>query len=221
MVALKILACGDVRGRLTAFLKRLNTINAKAGPFEMVLCVGSFFSDNPTQADQDVLNDIKAGKTHLPVPVYILGPNSAEEMSHYADLGGYEIAENLVYLGTSGCFTTREGLKIAYISGDGDPPGEKPFGISYDRFKALEASTRCGDSSFAGVDVLISSEWPRGVARHGMKPEGVPETAGSGLISKLAVSLRPRYHFVGKHGCFYERQPYRNHRVKKPLFLCP
>ena len=37
---LKVLASGDVDGRFGAFLKRLETVEKKAGPFEMVLCVG-------------------------------------------------------------------------------------------------------------------------------------------------------------------------------------
>ena len=37
---LKVLASGDVDGRFAAFLKRLEAVEKKAGPFEMVLCVG-------------------------------------------------------------------------------------------------------------------------------------------------------------------------------------
>lgn len=34
----------------------------------------------------------------FPLPVYILGPNEQAECGNYSDLGGYEIAENIVYL---------------------------------------------------------------------------------------------------------------------------
>ena len=215
---LRVLACGDVRGRFSVFLKRLNTIVGKSGPFEMVLCVGSFFGDAPTQVDVDLWDDIKTGKTSLPLPVYILGPNSREETSKYADLGGYEIAENLVYLGPAGCFTTKEGLKIAYFSGSGRAGAEDTFGLNHDRVKSLEVSSKCQDSNFVGVDVLITSEWPRGVTRFAGKPEDLPDEAGAGIISKLAVNLRPRYHFAGTYGCHFERKPYRNHRVIIILF---
>lgn len=35
----------------------------------------------------------------------------------------------------------------------------------------------------------------------------------SALISRLAATLKPRYHFVGLEGIHYERAPYRNHEV--------
>ena len=36
---------------------------------------------------------------------------------------------------------------------------------------------------------------------------------GSAAVSQLALMLKPRYHFAGTQGAYYERQPYRNHRV--------
>jgi len=40
--------------------------------------------------------------------------------------------------------------------------------------------------------------------------EGVDSTTtGSALISQLALSLKPRYHFCACEGVSYERQPYR------------
>ena len=38
-------------------------------------------------------------------------------MGRFSDLKGYELCENVVYLGEHGCFTTREGMTIAYLSG--------------------------------------------------------------------------------------------------------
>ena len=39
------------------------------------------------------------------------------------------------------------------------------------------------------------------------------ETTGSSLIADLALALRPRYHFSALEGAYYERLPYRNHKV--------
>ena len=40
---------------------------------------------------------------------------------------------------------------------------------------------------------------------------------GSQAVSQLALTLRPRYHYAGTQGVFYERQPYRNHvTLKEP-----
>ena len=40
-----------------------------------------------------------------------------EEVGRFSDLKGYELCENVVYLGEHGCFTTKEGMTIAYLSG--------------------------------------------------------------------------------------------------------
>ena len=42
-MSLKILVSGDAEGSISALFKRVEAVNAKAGPFEMLLCVGSFF----------------------------------------------------------------------------------------------------------------------------------------------------------------------------------
>ena len=39
----KVLVSGDVDGNISALFKRVEAVNSKAGPFEMLLCVGSFF----------------------------------------------------------------------------------------------------------------------------------------------------------------------------------
>ena len=41
----------------------------------------------------------------------------------------------------------------------------------------------------------------------------VSDRFGSELISYLATKLRPRYHFTAIENIFFERIPYRNHRV--------
>ncbi len=162
MSSLKVLACGDVCGRLTAWLKRLNTVCNKAGPFNLALCVGSFYSPSGeySEEDQRLLDSIKSGKTTLPLPVYILGPNSQCEVSHYGDLGGYEIAENLIYLGSHGCYLTKEGLKIAYLSGVQD--GEAQSGFNYGRIKEMQVQLKWDEYNYDGVDILLTSQWPAG-----------------------------------------------------------
>ena len=167
-VMLKILACGDVAGRISAWIKRIEAVEKKAGPFEMVLCVGSFFSSDPDahegipKAEAQAWQDLLAGRRRLPIPCYILGPNRAQEAPHFKDLGGYEICENLVHLGRRGCLTTREGIKVAYLSGGAEGPPGSGHGFHYDDVKALEAQLRWDDVHYAGVDVLLTSQWPKG-----------------------------------------------------------
>ncbi len=140
---LKVLACGDVVGRFSAWLKRLESVCRKAGPFDLALCVGSFFSpsDSSSAEDEAALEDVRSGRRRLPLPVYLLGPNSQAETAHFGDLGGYEICENLVYLGRHGCYTTREGLRVAYLSGSSEGSGEdagKPFSHAYAQVKEMQ-----------------------------------------------------------------------------------
>ena len=73
---LKVLASGDVDGRFAAFLKRLEAVEKKAGPFEMVLCVGSFFGTAGDDTDAAVWKSLLAGERKVPIPVFLLGPNS-------------------------------------------------------------------------------------------------------------------------------------------------
>ena len=99
-MSLKILGCGDVSGNFTAFFKRLENVQKKAGPFEMVVCVGSFFGkdksipdrdkskDTPQDKDVVTWNEYLSGKKRVPIPVYILGPNTQAECQNFTDLGG-------------------------------------------------------------------------------------------------------------------------------------
>uniref|UniRef100_A0A3Q1FFW5 Calcineurin-like phosphoesterase domain-containing protein n=1 Tax=Acanthochromis polyacanthus TaxID=80966 RepID=A0A3Q1FFW5_9TELE len=44
---LRVLACGDVEGRLNALFNRVQTIQKKTGQFDLLLCVGEFFGTTP------------------------------------------------------------------------------------------------------------------------------------------------------------------------------
>ncbi len=48
------LVAGDVEGQYDALFSRVQTINKKSGPFDMLLCVGDFFSH-----DESLLEDYK------------------------------------------------------------------------------------------------------------------------------------------------------------------
>ena len=66
---------------------------------------------------------------------------------------------------------------------------------------------------FRGVDLLLTAEWPRGVATHvAPPPDWLNEEGGARgceVVARLAALVRPRYHFVGGLWQFYERTPYR------------
>ena len=74
------------------------------------------------------------------------------------------------------------------------------------------------EDGFAGCDLLLTHEWPRGFhqqlpAEGGLPPDLLPErdlpTVGAELVAELAATVRPRYHFCGTEDAFFQRAPYR------------
>ena len=63
----KVLVCGDVRGNFTALFDQVNRINtSRAGPFDVLFCVGTFFSPTIIQKQEELLN-IK-----ISIPTYFI-----------------------------------------------------------------------------------------------------------------------------------------------------
>ncbi len=218
---MKLLCVGDVRGRFAVLLKRLEGVRKKTGAdFDMILCVGSFFSSSnedfdgaASESDRIAFETFNKASSVSSSTLYVLGPNCEAESTRYKDLNGYEMSENVVYLGVNGCFTTKDGLKVAYLSGSKEQTGPKvAHEFAFDQMKAMQVALKWDDSKYVGVDVLITSEWPAKVAE-GVGGANLQLPNGSKLISKLAGRIRPRYHFCGLHGVHFERQPYRNHKV--------
>ncbi|KAL9978838.1 hypothetical protein ACROYT_G016409 [Oculina patagonica] len=211
---IKILVCGDVCGKLNILYGRVRNILKKNKDFEMLLCVGSFFGTSA--GSQQEWEAYVSGSSSVPIPTYLLGPTEKQEMSYYSSVSlenGGELCENVTYLGRKGILKTQSGLQIAYLSGveKSDAP-EEGCHFTQDDITSLES--QCQDDSFKGLDILISSCWPKGVSQFANQPEGVdPESCGSKLVSRLAEYLKPRYHFAGHEGVHYERAPYRNHQV--------
>lgn len=87
------MVCGDVEGRFNTLFNRIETINSKSGPFEMLLCVGNFFGVNNSQFEP-----YKTGIKSIAIPTYILGPNKEEHLDLYGN-NESEICPNLHYLG--------------------------------------------------------------------------------------------------------------------------
>jgi len=158
---------------------------------------------------------------------YILGTSQPSRSHYYRDTSGYDIvADKLIYLGSKGLFTTRQGLTIVYLSGledikdqnpksDGDTAESTKFTLSdvenLDNIfeKRKKSSTNC-------VDILITNQWPKYIEKSsGVKLDDGNNSMkfGSELIAYLAVKLQPRYHFSGLQNIFFERLPYRNHEM--------
>ncbi|KAJ8299800.1 hypothetical protein KUTeg_023860 [Tegillarca granosa] len=122
----------------------------------------------------------------------------------------------------TGRFTGSSGLQIAYLSGLESSNSDDTH-FSQKELSALTMPA-LSTNDYQGVDILMTSQWPKGVEKYGLpvvsnlyeivfSVDGFDTSSGSEAISQLAMILRPRYHFCGLQGVYYERQPYRNHKV--------
>ncbi|NWW74357.1 C19L1 protein, partial [Climacteris rufus] len=204
------LACGDVEGRLDAIFGRVRAIQAKSGRFDMLLCVGNFFGST-SEAEWA---EYRTGAKKAPIPTYVLGANNQDTLSYFPDVSGCELAENITYLGRRGVYSGCSGLQVAYLSGteaQQQPAPAHSFGA---KDVAELKSSLLASPNFKGVDILLTSPWPRDVGMFANSAGEIDtKKCGSKLVSDLAASLKPRYHFAALEKAYYERLPYRNHMV--------
>uniref|UniRef100_A0A4W6BTI3 CWF19-like protein 1 n=1 Tax=Lates calcarifer TaxID=8187 RepID=A0A4W6BTI3_LATCA len=207
----RVLACGDVEGRLNALFNRVQTIQKKTGQFDLLLCVGEFFGTTP-EAEAE-WQQYKTGAKKAPIHTYILGAASQETVKNFPSADGCELAENITYLGRRGVFTGVSGLQIAYVSGREAQQEPAPAHCFTAKDLSALVSPLTSSSKFRGVDILLTSQWPRGVWQYANNPEVNTKFCGSTSVANLADKLKPRYHFAALEGTHYERLPYRNHLV--------
>uniref|UniRef100_A0A671YDY5 CWF19-like protein 1 n=1 Tax=Sparus aurata TaxID=8175 RepID=A0A671YDY5_SPAAU len=207
----RVLVCGDVEGRLTALFNRVQTIQKKTGQFDLLLCVGEFFGTTP-EAEAE-WQQYKTGAKKAPISTYILGAAGQETVKNFPSADGCELADNITYLGRRGVFTGVSGLQIAYVSGREALQEPAPAHCFTSKDLSALVAPLTSSSKFRGVDILLTSQWPRGVWHYGNNPEVNTKFCGSGSVASLADKLKPRYHFAALEGAHYERLPYRNHIV--------
>ncbi|XP_074965641.1 CWF19-like protein 1 isoform X2 [Phalacrocorax aristotelis] len=207
---LRVLACGDVEGRLEALFGRVRAIQGKSGRFDMLLCVGNFFGPTP----EAEWAEYRTGAKKAPIPTYVLGANDQETVSYFPDVSGCELAENITYLGRRGLYSSTSGLQIAYLSGT-ESQHEPAPAYSFSAKDVTELKTSLVSTpNFRGVDILLTSPWPRDVGTFANSAGEIDtKKCGSKLVSDLAANLKPRYHFAAMEKAYYERLPYRNHTV--------
>ncbi|KAL8597581.1 hypothetical protein ACOMHN_001512 [Nucella lapillus] len=201
---------GDVEGNITQLYTRFNKANKKTGPFDLLLCAGDFFGRDSTDWDQ-----YKSGKLKAPVSTLILGPCKPELSDYYPESEAAELCDNITYLGRHGRFRGSSGLQIAYFSGL-EGQGERSLS-TFGAKNAADFLQPIGNSpQYKGVDILLTSQWPRGVDKYA-SDAGVERRMDSTLIGEVARVVKPRYHFAACEGVNYERQPYRNHRTMQEM----
>ncbi|NXD02585.1 C19L1 protein, partial [Certhia familiaris] len=204
------LACGDVEGRLETIFGRVRAIQAKSGRFDMLLCVGNFFGST-SEAEWA---EYRTGAKKAPIPTYVLGANNQDTLSYFPDVSGCELAENITYLGRRGVYSGCSGLQIAYLSGTEAQQQPAPAHSFSAKDVAELKTSLLSTPNFRGVDILLTSPWPRDVGTFANSAGEIDtKKCGSKLVSDLAASLKPRYHFAALEKAYYERLPYRNHMV--------
>ncbi|XP_064384088.1 CWF19-like protein 1 [Halichondria panicea] len=177
---------------------------------------GSFFSSDC----QEEWSKYREGVETVPLPTFILGPCWTEHGQFYGDLSrdGGELCPNVTCLGQRGVYSTSSGLRVAYLSGsyqgrtyqhqDNGDNLLRPYFTDSD-VSWLEG--QCSGEGYRGVDILLTSDWPGAVNKFTVAPDGLDLSAvGAKPLSKLAMCLKPCYHFAALHQTFYERIPYSN-----------
>ncbi|XP_026320616.1 CWF19-like protein 1 [Hyposmocoma kahamanoa] len=204
----KTLICGDVNGNFNSLFSRVETINKKSGPFDVLLCVGNFFGDDNSQLDA-----YRMGTRKVPVPTYVFGPSNSDHVKYYNCAEGEDIVPNVTYMGKRGIYTTSAGVKIAYLTGlSRRELGKDIPMVTFEPSDCSAVRDSCfrGQSEFRGVDMLITTLWPSGIQEDECQKVEVEKERLSDLIAWLAIHIKPRYHFVPSTSKFFERQPYRN-----------
>ncbi|GKV11926.1 hypothetical protein SLEP1_g23140 [Rubroshorea leprosula] len=143
----RILLCGDVLGRLNQLVKRVQSVNKSAGPFDALFCVGQFFPDSPDRLDEFM--EYVEGRAQIPLPTYFTGDYGVGAAKvllaasrNSGNLGfkmdGFKVSENLFWLKGSGKFTLH-GLSIVYLSGRQSSEAQQFGTYSQDDVDALRA----------------------------------------------------------------------------------
>jgi hypothetical protein len=197
---------GDVESQFDAVFDKVRKLSRQS-PFAFLLCVGNFFSDSESY---ESIEKYKTGVKTVPIPTYILGPNSREQAEVYEKLGidetKNEICPNLSFLGKKGVYTFSSGVTLAYLSGRELKEGETKEEWHFDKKDVLGLRNSVlknfsNMDEYRGIDFLITSQWAFGVNEE--------EKNTSKLISFLALNIKPRYHCCGLNNAHFEKLPFR------------
>ncbi|KAJ1820605.1 hypothetical protein LPJ60_003107 [Coemansia sp. RSA 2675] len=117
----KVLVVGSVNGRLAEFFAKVKKLDAKYGPFSVLLITGNLLSktfDDDDVAQAEVESLLK-NELSVPIMTYVVVGDRRLPQRLYdrAALKSGEVCSNMVLLSGQGVLQTSEGIKIAYIGG--------------------------------------------------------------------------------------------------------
>ncbi|KAF3906400.1 hypothetical protein ABW20_dc0104935 [Dactylellina cionopaga] len=210
-----VIIVGNPSGAFPVVLPKLTTLHKK-NAFSFAIVLGDLFPspESLTDADNDSITSLLHGEIEVALPVYFtLGSRSfPPSIQDKIDNNAGEVCENLFFLGKRSTLTTSEGVKIVTLGGRLDPTLTGASKESKFPFYSEQDASILRGANYA--DLLITGDWPEGVASGSKVPiaseSQEAKNGGSKAVQKLSQGLRPRYHFVSGGGGFYEREPYRN-----------
>ncbi|CUM67038.1 uncharacterized protein PRCAT00004726001 [Priceomyces carsonii] len=196
----KFLIANPYLGNLDEVIRKINLQNTKNGPFEAVLLLGDVLptgSKLPLE-DLDVTTYFTEGRCGI-----------SESLSvRSTELTAVEVKPHLFYLSSIiNIIVLPSGLTLAYVSAKVEEDNKK-LEAALDQFKKSEKD----------IDILVTYDWPRAIAR-----EHRLTLIGNVSIDTIVKEAKPRYHFaVGSDsGRFVEGAPFEwdNGRVTRFISL--
>jgi len=218
----RLLVSGPVNGNFDTFFGGIRRLHARNGPFDAVLCTGQFLAS--TKEENDTLRSCVEQEA-IPLPVYFVAQSrrDIEEAKRLAgeddgNDGEVRVCAQLSCLGTAGV-KVASGLKIAFVGN----------AVNFDQ----TLSTLKGFAWIGSADILLSSQWPKGImgrlenwkavadttggdattyrcstADGTMREFSLPHVAETATLGTVVELMKPRYHFVGGTGVWLERPPF-------------
>ena len=97
LASVRVLVLGSANGKLKDAFSKLASLNAKAGPFNIVLCLGDLFGD-----EDEYFQKLISGEVEIPVSTYFtIGRKELPESVKMLIGHGGQVCENLFFLGLS------------------------------------------------------------------------------------------------------------------------
>ena len=225
----KVLCVGDVEGRHENLFKTVSRLNAKAGPFAAVLCVGRFFGLDGTN---DELLPYIQKRLSVPAPTYFITADEDDadgSTSLIDDIpDGGELCPNLTFLGRRGVRRLPCGVEVAFISGVYHPERFRESGVFHRRSArafspyylqedvddVIAAAAEGEARALAGVDFLLTSEWGENFDALATSNDPrlfaeAPPTL-SPAVATLASRVSARYHVASTLNAHVQLPPYKN-----------
>lgn len=215
--ARKVFVAGDIRGNLPKLLTTVEAQMAKVGAFDMLLSVGSFFTDGDDDASG--MGAYLKGEKEVPVESYFVDAGPA--LVH-ASPQGRTLCENLHFLGGYGVKEI-SGLRVAFLSGRYNRDTYDTVDVDFvgDSFtsravKELQKLVQ-DDRKQRGIDILLTCGWPTDLDRNVQDQANKPPELDDGQpwqlscvqpLADLSRAIEPRYHLFGAADVFYQRPPF-------------